>query len=89
MAYVPPSLILSLAIAAIYGALFHLLWGGTAVGLLRALGIAIVGFLVGEAGARIFGLHLLMMGDVHLGVASAFAWAGLALDHWRPGSAKT
>lgn len=89
MAYVPPSLILSLAMAAMYGALFHLLWGRTAIGLLRALGIAIVGFLVGQAGARIFGLHLLMMGDVHLGVASAFAWAGLGLDHWRPRSAKT
>jgi len=89
MAFAPPSLILSLAVAAMYGALFHLLWGRTALGLLRTLGIAIVGFLVGEAGARIFGLHLLMMGDVHLGVASAFAWAGLAFDHWRPRSAKT
>lgn len=89
MAYAPPWLILSLTIAAMYGALFHLLWGRTVVGLLRALGIAVAGFLAGEAGARIFGLHLLMLGDVHLGVASAFAWAGLALDHWRPGSAKT
>ena len=83
MAFLPPSLILALAIAAFYGALYHLLWGRTAIGLLRALAIGVVGFLVGEAGARLLGYSVLMMGDVHLGIASAVAWTGLAVDHWR------
>lgn len=79
----PPSLILSLVIAAFYGALLHLLWGRTAIGLLRALVIAIAGFLAGEAGARLVGSRALMIGDVHVGIASAIAWAGLAIDRWR------
>ncbi|MFQ5856068.1 MAG: hypothetical protein ACE5LU_10530 [Anaerolineae bacterium] len=79
----PPSLILSLAIAVFYGALFHLLWGRTAIGLLRALGIAMAGFLAGDAGARLVGSSVLMIGDVHLGIASVTAWAGLVIDHWR------
>lgn len=83
MAYAPPWLILSLAIAVLYGALFHLLWGRTAVGLLRAVGIAVAGFLAGEAGARLAGFKLLMVGDVHLAMASIAAWAGLAVDYWR------
>lgn len=83
MVDIPPSLILSLAIAALYGALFHLVRGRTAVGLLRALAIAIAGFLAGDAGARVAGSRVLMIGDVHLGIASAVAWAGLAIDHWR------
>lgn len=81
--YFPPWLILSIVIASIYGAAFHLLWGRTALGLLRALGIAMASFLVGEAGARLAGSRVLMVGDVHLGIASAVAWAGLAIDHWR------
>jgi hypothetical protein len=82
MNHLPPSLILSLMIACLYGALFHLVWGRTALGLIRALGIAAAGFLVGEAGARLMNSGLLMLGDVHIGIASIAAWAGLAIDRW-------
>ncbi len=82
MAYLSPSLIISLAVATFYGALYHLLWGRTAIGLLRALAVGIIGFLVGEAGARLLGYRILMIGDVHMVIASAVAWAGLAVDHW-------
>lgn len=83
MTYLPPPLIIALVISAMYGALFHLLWGRTAVGLLRALLIAVVGFLAGEAGARLMGYHTLMVGNVHLGSATVVAWVGLTLDYWR------
>lgn len=51
--------------------------------LLRVLGIAMAGFLIGEAGARLAGIKAFTVGDVHLGMGSAVAWAGLALDYWR------
>lgn len=82
--YVPPSLVLSLTIAAFYGGLFHLLCGRVAVDLPRAMGIAIAGFLAGDAGARLVTESSgLMVGDIHVGVASVVAWAGLAINHWR------
>lgn len=83
MIYLPAWLFLSLIMAAFYGALFHLLWGQTAIGLLRVLLIAVVSFLVGEAGARVAGSNALMVGDVHAGIASLTAWAALAIDRWR------
>lgn len=82
MAYLPAWLILSLIIAAFYGALFHFVWGQSALGLLRVVLIAVAGFLIGEIGARLAGSTVLMMGDVHLGIASVVAWAGLAVNHW-------
>ncbi|MBS1252752.1 MAG: hypothetical protein MAG451_01794 [Anaerolineales bacterium] len=83
MAYLPAWLILSLIITSLYGALFHLLWGRSVVGLLRVVVVASAGFLIGEAGARLAGSNALMMGEVHVGIASVAAWAGLAVAHWR------
>lgn len=83
MGYLSPALSLSLILGALYGALFHLLWGRSARGLLRALLVSIVGFLIGEAGARLLHFDWLMVGDVHPVVASAAAWGGLAVDYWR------
>ncbi len=82
MVYLPAWLILALVIAAVYGAVFHLLWGQSFPGLLRVLLIAIAGFLIGEIGARLTGLAIFMVGDVHAGVASVTAWAGLAIARW-------
>jgi hypothetical protein len=48
------------------------------------MGIAIAGFLAGDAGARLVTESSgLMVGDIHVGVASVVAWAGLAINHWR------
>jgi uncharacterized membrane protein YeaQ/YmgE (transglycosylase-associated protein family) len=83
MGYLSPALSLSLILGALYGALYHLLWGRSARGLFRALLVSIVGFLIGEAGARLLHLDWLMVGDVHPAFASAVAWAGLAMNYWR------
>lgn len=83
MAYPPAWLILSLVIAGFHGALFHLLWGRAAIDLLRVLAIAVAGFLFGEIGARLAGSTALMVGDIHVGIASLAAWIALAVNHWR------
>lgn len=83
MGYLSPALSLSLILGALYGALFHLLFGRSVRGLLRALLISIVGFLIGEAGARMLYLDWWMVGDMHPVFASAVAWGGLAADYWR------
>jgi hypothetical protein len=83
MSDIAPALTLSLILGALYGALFHLLWGRSARGLLRALLVGVGGFLVGEAGARVLRFDWWMVGDVHAVLASLVAWSGLVIDHWR------
>lgn len=75
-----PALLLSLVIALLYAALFHLWQGRT----LRDLGIfalaALAGFAVGqEVGQLLYGplLKWQLVGQVHVLVASLFTWLAL------------
>jgi hypothetical protein len=81
-------LITSLLLAGICAALFHLVWGETVIELLRFTGIAVVGFLVGEALARVFDMGGIMLGDVHLLQGGLAACAALVIARWR-GATKT
>ena len=83
MSYLPPALIISLLLAGICGTLFHLVWGETVVELLRFMGIAVVGFLVGEMLARVFGMGGIMLGDVHLLQGVFAACTALFVARWR------
>jgi len=75
-----PALLLSLVVALIYAALFHLWQGRT----LRDLGIfilaAVLGFAVGQGVGRWVYVPLLewqRVGQVHVLVASLFSWLAL------------
>lgn len=82
MVYLPPALVLCLVLAGIHAALFHLMQGRTVLELPRFLGAATIGFLLGEALARLLGLRGVMLGDVHLLHGSLGAWAGLLATRW-------
>jgi hypothetical protein len=76
---VSPMLVLSLVIATLYAALFHLLGGKT----MRDLGVtwlaAVVGFAVGQVLASALGWADPMIGELHLLAASAASWLAMAL----------
>jgi hypothetical protein len=78
----PPYLLLSLLIAALYGALFHLWRGKTFRELLLYLGAAIVGFGLGEVAGNVLGLPLLTVGQVHIIEASLASWGCLFIARW-------
>ena len=82
MVYLPPGLLISLLLAGIYAALFHLLRGQTAKELLYFAGASVVGFLVGEGITRLLGLGGPMLGDIHLLYGTLGAWAGLLAIYW-------
>jgi len=78
----PPYLLLSLLIATLYGALFHLWRGKTFRELLLYLGAAIAGFALGEVAGSALGLPLLTIGQVHIVEASLASWGFLFIARW-------
>jgi hypothetical protein len=74
-----PLLILSLVIATLYGALFHLLWGKTLKELLVCWAAAVLGFSSGQLLASAFSWRDVLVGELHLLTASAVCWLFMAL----------
>jgi hypothetical protein len=75
----PPLLVLSLVIATLYSALFHLLWGKTFKELAVSWLSGIVGFGLGQVLASAFGWVGILIGELHLLAASAMSWLLMAL----------
>lgn len=65
-----PGILLGSVIAALYGALFHLIRGGGFGRMLLYLLLAIVGFWSGHLLGSYFGWQFLMVGPLNLGFAS-------------------
>lgn len=75
----PPSLLLSLVLASIYGLLFHSLVGRRLWQLPCYWATAIAGFFLGELLATFMGASLLRLGNVPLAMASLIAWVALGV----------
>jgi len=74
-----PALLLSLVIALIYAALFHLWQGRT----LRDLGVfalaAVAGFAAGQGVGQLTHFEWLAVGQVHMVEGSLFSWMALLI----------
>ena len=78
----PPYLLFSALIGAIYGTLFHL-WRGTSIKDLPVyLLTGIVGFALGQALGDLIGLDILMIGAIHILEATITSFGSLFLIHW-------
>jgi uncharacterized membrane protein YfcA len=78
----PPYLLFSALVGAIYGTLFHL-WRGTNLKDLPIyLAAGIVGFGLGQALGDFIGLDILMIGEIHILEATIVSWGSLFLVHW-------
>jgi hypothetical protein len=78
----PPYLLLSFLIGAIYGALFHL-WRGEKPRDLAIFFLAgVIGFGVGQALGNLIGLNMVLIGPIHLVEATLISWVGLFLAYW-------
>jgi hypothetical protein len=69
-----PSLILSLVVATLYAAVFHLLGGKTGRQLLITWAAALVGFGLGQALAFLLSWRDPLIGELHVVTASAASW---------------
>ncbi len=68
-----PHYLFALALATLFGALFHLVRGGGAMRLLLYLACSWAGFAVGQAVAPLIGLNLPVVGPFHVVEAASFA----------------
>jgi hypothetical protein len=74
-----PLLVLSLVIATLYSALFHLLWGKSFRELAVSWLSAVIGFGLGQALAASSGWADISIGELHLLAASLVCWVSMAL----------
>jgi hypothetical protein len=77
-----PSLIFSVLLASLYGAVFHFIWGKN----WRDLGVywvvAVVGFGLGQVLFDLLGLSLYVIGQVRVVEATAVSWCCLFVARW-------
>lgn len=75
--FLPPALILSLLLAGLYIALFHLLWGQDRAELARYGLMGLLGFGLGQLLAGALDSRRWMIGEVHLLEGTIFCWVCL------------
>jgi hypothetical protein len=77
-----PSLVFSLLLASLYGAVFHFIWGKR----WRDLGlywvVAVIGFAIGHAVFEFLGLSVYKIGQVRVVASSIASWACLFVARW-------
>jgi len=77
-----PALLLSALIASIYGALFHV-WRGRSFRELPLYLIASgLGFALGQFAGNLIGLHIFVIGPIHVIEATLGSWAMLFIARW-------
>jgi hypothetical protein len=65
-----PSIIFSLVLALLYGAIYHIVRGGNGWRLLLYFGLSVLGFAAGQIPGLWLGWKLLMMGAIDLGAGT-------------------
>ena len=77
-----PMVVLSVLLASLYAAVFHVIKGRTLVELPIFWVASLVGFATGELGARVLSLDVLMVGELHVVEASVVSFAFLFIARW-------
>ena len=77
-----PSLLFTLLIALLYGALYHLFRGGGFWRLIFYLGLSVIGFAIGELAGYWSGWVIVPLGALDIGSASIGSLVILILGDW-------
>jgi len=77
-----PAFLLGSVLAAFYGALFHLVRGGSGGRLFLYVVVSGIAFWFGHLVANIIGLTFLSIGPVRVGLATIFTLVGLIGAEW-------
>jgi hypothetical protein len=77
--------VLGILLASIYGAAFHLIFGGPIRRIVLYLFAAWLGFFIGQFVGDFLNLELLKIGKIHLVSASVGSWIVLFLTSWLVG----
>lgn len=77
-----PAILFGFVLSTLFGALFHLIRGGSGKRLLSYLIAGWVGFLVGHLIGQIFGITFFSVGPIRLGMATISTLLALFLTNW-------
>jgi uncharacterized membrane protein YeaQ/YmgE (transglycosylase-associated protein family) len=77
-----PTFLLGVVISSLYGAVYHLVRGGSGKRLLAYLVAGWVGFWIGHLVGQVFGITFFSVGALRLGAATIFALLALFLANW-------
>jgi hypothetical protein len=78
----PPSILLSFLLGAIYGAIFHLWRGKTFQDLAIYAVTGIIGFIVGQIIGNLLELEIFIIGPLHVAEATIMSWISLFVVQW-------
>lgn len=78
-------LVLGFLLASVYGAVFHLIFGGSIRRIIVYLLAAWAGFFIGQFIGDFLNIEILKLGKIHLVAASIGAWAMLLAVWWLVG----
>lgn len=77
-----PTILIGLLIALLYGAVYHLIRGGSFWRLLLYLGLSVLGFTAGHIVGLWRGWMLIPLGSLNLGLSSIGSMVILILGDW-------
>jgi len=77
-----PAVVLSLAVASLYGGLFDFFFAQRAADILRYWAVAIIGFAAGALVGLLVPWHVLVIGEVHLLEGTVGSVGALFFSHW-------
>ncbi len=77
-----PIFLVGSLVATFWAALFHFLLGKKLTDLILYWFIALIGFAVGQAMAEILGLHVLLLGQVHILEGTLACWIAMLVARW-------
>lgn len=78
----PPYLLLSFVLGAMYGLLFHLWRGKSFQDLAIYFITGIVGFAMGQVLGNLIGLDIFLIGPLHIAEATFMSWVNLFIIQW-------
>jgi hypothetical protein len=77
-----PSVVFSVLLASLYGAIFQFIWGKRWRDLALYWVAAIVGFGIGQAIFGVLGFSIYMIGEVHVVESTLTSWGCLLIARW-------
>ncbi|HJX37327.1 MAG TPA: hypothetical protein VJ714_01875 [Anaerolineae bacterium] len=79
---VSPSLVFSLLLASLYGAVFHFVWGKRWRDLALYWMVAVIGFAIGQALFNFLGFSIYLIGEVRVVESTIVSWVCLFVARW-------